>query len=58
MAINIKELTKWKSMKMSQSEVERVVKEYVEKNWKRKWRAKNERRCTRYYIGNRWNFRE
>lgn len=31
MAINIKELTKGKSMKMSQSEVERVVKEYVEK---------------------------
>lgn len=36
MAINIKELTKGKSMKMSQSEVERVVKEYVEKKLKKK----------------------
>ena len=31
MVINIKEFTEGKSMKMSQSEVERVVKEYVEK---------------------------
>lgn len=36
MVINIKELTEGKSMKMSQSEVERVVKEYVAKIEKEK----------------------